>query len=250
MSNAIEKDSMSDQPIRRAAGLPLACFTDAAIKPSAPERIEGVIFDLDGTLLDSMPWWENLGENYLIARGKTPAPDIRRHFKRMTLEQSAVFLREEYGLAESVEAICRGILDGIEHAYRDVIPLKPGVVEMLDALAAANVRMCVATATERHCAQAALKRLGVLDRFSSIFTCSEAGASKTEPLVFEAALAHLDTPRERTAVMEDSLHAIETAHAAGFPTIAVFEPSAAPEADAIETLADVYLRSFSIATAE
>lgn len=228
-------------------GFPLARFADASFGPNAPARINGAIFDLDGTLIDSMPWWENLGENYLIARGKTPHPDIRRHFKRMTLEQSAVFLREEYGLAESVDAICRGILDGIEHAYRDSIPLKQGVVEMLDAFDEAGVRMCVATATERHCAEAALARLGVLERFSAVFTCSEAGASKTEPLVFEAALAHLATPREATLVVEDSLHAIETAHAAGFPTAAVFEPSAASEAHAIETLADVYLQTFALA---
>ena len=237
---------MNDIAAPEAAGFPLARFADAALKPSAPERIVGAIFDLDGTLLDSMPWWENLGENYLIARGKTPAPDIKRHFKRMTLEQSAVFLREEYGLEESVEEICRGILDGIEHAYRDTIALKPGAEAMLDAFAACGVRMCVATATERHCAEAALARLGVLDRFSAVFTCSEAGASKTEPAVFETSLAHLGTLREATLVVEDSLHAIETAHAAGFPVAAVYEPSAAFEADAVQALADIYLRSFEL----
>lgn len=239
---------MNTSPKRTLPGFPLAHFAEARLRSDAPARIDGAIFDLDGTLIDSMPWWENLGENYLIARGKTPDPDIRRHFKRMTLEQSAVFLREEYDLEESVDAICRGILDGIEDAYRDSIPLKPGVVEMLDAFEQADVRMCVATATERHCAEAALARLGVLERFSAVFTCSEVGASKTEPLVFETALAHLATPRETTLVIEDTLHAIETAHAAGFPTAAIFEPSAAPEACAIKTLADVYLRSFALAS--
>lgn len=243
----LSKDSMNSRAISATKNFPLARFADASFGANAPTHIEGAIFDLDGTLIDSMPWWENLGENYLITRGKTPHPDIRRHFKRMTLEQSAVFLREEYGLAESVDEICRGILDGIEHAYRDTIPLKPGVAEVLDAFASAGVRMCVATATERHCAEAALARLGVLNRFSTVLTCSEVGASKTEPLVFEAALAHLGTPREATLVVEDSLHAIETAHAAGFPTAAVFEPSAAPEAHAIEALADIYLRTFSLA---
>lgn len=237
---------MTMQAAPRTEGFPLSRFADASFKASAPEHIKGVIFDLDGTLIDSMPWWENLGENYLIARGKTPHSDIRHHFKRMTLEQSAVFLREEYGLTESVDRICRGILDGIEGAYRDTIPLKPGAETMLDALAEAGVRMCVATATERHCAEAALERLGVMHRFSSVLTCSEAGASKTEPLVFEAALAHLGTPRETTIVMEDSLHAIETAHAAGFPTAAVFEPSAAVEAEAIRACADAYLHSFAL----
>lgn len=227
-------------------GFPLSRFADASFKVSAPERIQGVIFDLDGTLIDSMPWWENLGENYLIARGKTPHPDIRRHFKRMTLEQSAVFLREEYGLAESVDRICHGILDGIEGAYRNSIPLKPGAAAMLEAMADAGVRMCVATATERPCAEAALTRLGVMRYFSAVLTCSEVGASKTEPLVFEAALSHLGTPRGTTLVVEDSLHAVETARSAGFPVAAVFDPNAAPEAEAIRACADAYLHSFAL----
>lgn len=234
------------RPIATRDGFPLARFADAVAAPSAPQRIAGVIFDLDGTLIDSMPWWENLGEDYLRARGKTPAPGIRDDFKRMTLEQSARFLREDYGLEEPVEAICRGILAGIEHAYRDEIPAKPGVRAMLEALHAAGVRMCVATATERRCAEPALARLGLSDLLDTVFVCSEAGASKTEPAVFEAALAHLGTPREATLVVEDSLHAIETAHAAGFPTAAVFEPSARGDENAIRKLADIYLNSFAI----
>lgn len=236
---------MTDHPTA-PAGFALTHFAEADLRPNAPERIEGAIFDLDGTLLDSMPWWENLGENYLIARGKTPKPDIRHHFKRMTLEQSAIFLRDDYGLTESIDDICRGILDGIEHAYRDSIRLKPGTEAMLEAFAQAGVKMCVATATERHCAEMALERLGVMHHFSALYICSEVGASKTEPAVFEAALAHLGTPAAATLVMEDSLHAIETAHAMGLPTAAVNEPSAASDAPAIREIADIYLDSFAL----
>lgn len=231
---------------REHNGFPLASFAHADIRPSAPGIIEGVIFDLDGTLLDSMPWWENLGENYLISRGKTPAHDIRHHFKRLTLEGSARYMKEEYGLEESIAEISAGILAGIEHAYRDSIPLKPGVIEMLEAFSRSGVRMCVATATEHHCAQAALERLEVLHYFSAVFTCSEVGASKTEPLIFDISLAHLETPCETTFVMEDSLHAIETARRAGFPTIAVHEAASASDEAAIRRIADVYLDSFGL----
>lgn len=54
--------------------------------PSAPQCVHGAIFDLDGTLLDSMPWWDDLGERYLRSLGKTPEPNIRYHFKRLTME--------------------------------------------------------------------------------------------------------------------------------------------------------------------
>lgn len=223
---------------------PTRQFAAAHTRAHAPSSIEGVIFDLDGTLLDSMPWWEGLGENYLIARGKTPEPDIRVHFKRLTLEGSARYMQQTYGLTESVEEIARGIMAGIDNAYRTEIPLKPGVASALEQLASAGVAMCVATASERDVVEAALERLGIAHYFSALFTCGEVGASKTEPLIFEMALAHLGTRREATLVMEDSLHAIETAHAAGFPTCAIAEPTSADDLPAILKLADFYIESF------
>ena len=215
------------------------------VRPSAPEAIEGAIFDLDGTLLDSMPWWDDLGERYLRSRGKTPKPDIRYHFKRLTMEGSAQYMKETYGLEESIDEICRGVMAGIECAYRDCIACKPGVVDMLEALRDAGVRMCVATATRRDCALAALERLDIAHFFSAVFTCTEVGASKTEPKIFEVALSHLATPRERTLVFEDSLHAIETAHAAGFPVALIDEPANAADKENSLALADIYLKRFT-----
>lgn len=221
-------------------------IAEAHYEGTLPCGITGAIFDLDGTLLDSMPYWENLGENYLVRCGKTPHPDIRFHFKRLTLEGSAIFMKREYGLEESIEDIAWGIMAGIKDAYFESIPLKPGVAVMLESLRERDVRMCVATATERPCAEAALERLGIAQYFSHVFTCSEAGASKTEPLIFEQALAHLGTPRASTVVFEDALHAMETAHAAGFPLVAVSEPASAEDSQAIRELADVYVHQFGI----
>lgn len=219
-------------------------ITEARYEGTLPHGIEGAIFDLDGTLLDSMPYWENLGENYLVKCGKTPHPDIRFHFKRLTLEGSAIFMKREYGLEESIEEIAAGIMAGIQDAYFESIPLKPGAAVMLEELHERGVLMCVATATERPCAEAALERLGIAQYFSHVFTCSEAGASKTEPLIFEQALAHLGTPRASTVVFEDALHAMETAHAAGFPLVAVSEPASKDDLQAIRELADVYVHQF------
>ena len=213
--------------------------------PSAPQCVHGAIFDLDGTLLDSMPWWDDLGERYLRSLGKTPEPNIRYHFKRLTMEGSAHYMKETYGLEQSIEEICTGVMSGIEFAYRDCIQCKPGVVDMLEALSNAGVAMCVATATRRDCALAALERLDILKYFSALFTCTEVGASKTEPDIFELALSHLGTPRETTFVFEDSLHAIETAHAATFPVMLIDEPASAGDAKACQALADVRLKNFT-----
>ena len=106
--------------------------------PSAPQHAHGAIFDLDGTLLDSMPWWDDLGERYLRSLGKTPEPDIRYHFKRLTMEGSARYMKETYGLEQSIEEICTGVMSGIEFAYRDCIQCKPSVVDMLEAMRATS----------------------------------------------------------------------------------------------------------------
>ena len=209
------------------------------------DHMQGAIFDLDGTLLDSMPFWENIGEDYLIERGKTPLPDIRAQFKRMTLEESSRYMKETYGLEESVEEISEGILSCIQDDYFTTIPLKHGVREALEVLRNRGIKMCVATASERICVEAALNRLGVLDMFSAVFTCSEVGAGKTQPDIFEVALEHLGIPREKTFVFEDTLHAMETASQAGFPIVAVQEPHALPDLSEIQQLCTTYLDDFT-----
>ena len=217
-----------------------------AIRPSElPQHIEGAIFDLDGTLLDSMPYWDDLGERYLRARGKTPNPDVRKYFKTLTMEGSAIYMKETYGLTESIQEIFDGVMDGIRDAYRDEIPLKPGVAEMLELFAQQGVHMCVATASERDCVDNALNRLGIMKYFSAIYTCTETGLDKNSPAIFNMALEHLGTKRERTWVFEDSLHAIEAAKQGDFPIIAINEPASAPEQEQIRSLSHVYVNSFT-----
>lgn len=226
-------------------GFPISKLNADIVRSSAPAFIEGAIFDLDGTLIDSMPWWEDLGEAYLRRRGKTPAPDVRRHFKRLTMEEAAHYMQETYGLKESIEEICEGVMSGIVNAYREEIPLKPGAAELLRALHDAGVRMCIATATEPYCAYPALERLGIRDYFQDILICSELHTSKTQPFIFQHVLELLGTAKERTLVFEDALHAIEGAHAAGLPVLAVEENGSAADREAIIAEADIYCCSFA-----
>lgn len=209
-----------------------------------PIDVRGVIFDLDGTLFDSMPYWENLGEDYLRSRGKTPAPDIRAQFKRRTLEGSAAYMKEAYSLEEPVEEVIFGIVAGIERPYRELIPLKPGVREMLDALDDNGIPMGIATATDYDLARAALERLGVWNRFGFLHTCGTVGSDKNDPRIFNLSRERLGTPLSQTVVMEDSLHAIETAKRAGFPIIGVLDPAAKREREQIIQLSDATIASF------
>ncbi|MEG1778686.1 MAG: HAD family phosphatase [Oscillospiraceae bacterium] len=207
-------------------------------------KIKGAIFDLDGTLLDSMFIWNTIGEAYLMDRGITPEEGLNDKFNTMSIIQAAEYYREHYPLSESVEEIIDGINRMIDHFYADTIVLKKGVLEMLKALKADGVKMCIATATDRYMVEAALKKNGIFDFFSEIFTCTEVGFGKDSPVIFQKALASLGTDKDETFVFEDALHAIETAKSAGFKVIGVYDNAAKTKQDKIKQLCDYYVTSF------
>ena len=204
-------------------------------------RIRGAIFDVDGTLLDSMFIWDTIGEAYLRSIGYQPKENLNETFKNMSLHQAARYYQTEYGVARSIDEIMDGVNAMLERYYRFEVPLKPGVAELLEWLRQGGVRLCIATATDRHLVEAALDRCGVLSCFGEIFTCNEVGHGKDEPDIFEAALRFLGTRREETLVFDDALYAVRTAKEAGFPVAAVYD-SHEKEQDKVRLLADIYLK--------
>lgn len=203
----------------------------------------GAIFDVDGTLLDSMSIWDTVGEDYLRSIGYRPRGNLNEVFKDMSLDQAARYYQAEYGVALSVEEITAGVNAMLEDFYRHRAPLKPGAGAFVEGLFRRGVRLCIATATDRYLVEAALERCGVLSRFERIFTCGEVGHGKDEPDIFEAALRFLGTERSKTVVFEDALYAARTAKKAGFRLAAVYDVHEKGQAE-IRRLADLYLENF------
>ncbi len=208
-------------------------------------KISGAIFDLDGTLLDSMPVWQDIGIKYLKLIGKTPREDIYEALRPVSLVQAAEYLIAEYDVNLTVAEIIDNVNKLIAHFYTDIIPIKPGVKEFLARLQQNGAKMCVATAADRWLVEAALRRNQVLDYFLEIFTCTEVGCGKDNPHIFYQALKSLKTPKEETYIFEDSLYAIKTAKAADFKVIAVYDPATADQRQAIAELADFAINSFA-----
>lgn len=207
-------------------------------------RIQGAIFDVDGTLLDSMAVWDTIGETYLRSIGYEPRENLNEVFKNMSLRQAACYYRSEYGVTLSTEEIMNGVNAMLEQYYRYEVSLKPEVEKLLTQFRGRGVKMCIATATDRYLVEAALSRLGVLSCFSGIFTCNEVGSGKDKPRIFEAALRFLGTEKAQTFVFDDALYAIRTAKAAGFPVAAVRD-SHEKEQTAIRAMADIYLEDLA-----
>lgn len=185
--------------------------------------LKGAIWDLDGTLLDSMSAWDHVGENYLRSQGIEPEPDLDEAIAAMSLHQAADYFIEHYSVKQTRDELIKGAVAIVDDFYRYDAQLKPNVTELLAQLHQAGVKMCIATATERSLVETALKRCGVLQYFSEIFTCSSVGAGKDEPTIYREAMSFLGTDRSNTIVFEDSLHALTTAKNDGFYVTAVYD---------------------------
>ena len=206
--------------------------------------VKGASFDLDGTLLDSMFIWDTFGEEYLKTLGIEPRENLAETFKTFTLEQAAAYYREHYGVTHSVSAIVNDINNMVSEIYRAKVKLKSGVKEFLKRLYDNGVKMCVATVTDRPIAEEVLKRLGVLEYFSAIFTCAEVGYNKETPEIYRFALKHLETKKEETVVFEDVLHALTTAKDDGFKVAAVYDAHESRQ-EQMKEISDYYITDFS-----
>lgn len=199
------------------------------------------IFDLDGTLLNSTPMWEQLGARYLSNLGKTAEPDLAQKLNALSLEEGARYLRSRYELSFSAEEIHRHLTRMTEDYYTTEVRLKDDAAKLLALLRARCVHMSIATAGSERLAWAALSRLGAADFFGGIASCENYG-SKRSPDVYLAAADLIYALPEETAVFEDSLFAVQTAHRAGFTTVAVKDVSESNQT-ALKNTADFYAES-------
>lgn len=182
------------------------------------------IFDMDGTLVDSMAYWQDLEREFLVKKGITQGLDeILEQTKPMTLQESSTLFIERYHVEGTPEQLAAEMDAIMEEHYRTDILIKPGVKEYLDKLQAQGVAMCVASATPRHLVQICLERLGLAHYFSFLLSCVEVGAGKNHPHVFLEAARRLGCAPAEAAVFEDAIYAVRTAHAAGFHVVAVYD---------------------------
>ena len=206
--------------------------------------LKGAIFDLDGTLLDSMFIWDTAGEVYLRSIGIEPREDLQKVLKPMSLLQSATYIREKYSIPLTVEEIMDGVNRTVEGFYFHTVQPKEGVIAFLEQMKKQEVRMCIATATDRYQVEAALKRCGIEPFFSEIFTCTDVGHGKDEPIIFQKAMDYLGTTKANPIVFEDAYHAAKTAKADGFITVAVFDSHETKQVE-LHSVSDCFIENFT-----
>lgn len=206
--------------------------------------IKGAIFDVDGTILDSMGIWDEAGIRYLRSKGIEAPKNLGDILFAMTITEAAVYLKETFALKERTDDIEQGILDTVKDYYYEEAPLKNNVAEVLELLERNQIPMAVASSSEKAHIEAAFQRLGILPYFQAIYTCGEVGEGKESPLIFEKACEALGRKPEETYVFEDALHAIHTAKKAGFQTVGIYDRYSEKDQKEIQKTADVYIRNW------
>ena len=190
-------------------------------------NIKAAIFDMDGTLINSLIFWDELwtafGERYLNDKTFRPTKEDDKKVRTLILKDAMELIHKNYHIGENGAELLNYTNQLLAEFYNNKVELKEGVREFLEHLLKSGVKMCVATATEAEYVDLAMKRLGLEKYFLKLFSCGDIGKGKEEPDIFLLAQNFLGSSVEETWVFEDSLVSIETATKIGMPTVGIYD---------------------------
>lgn len=197
---------------------------------------------MDGTLVNSMQYWQHLGRDYLADCGiLSPSEELMNSIKPLTQLECAKVFKQEFNIPGTPEHIADEMNARMETHYRNDVTPKNGITDYLKNLKEKGARLCTASATEIRYVDLCLSRLALRDNFDFLLSCEQVGAGKAHPDVYFEAARRLGATPEETAVFEDSLIALKTAKKAGFYTVGIYDETCAEEWDEIKSIADEFI---------
>lgn len=187
------------------------------------KNIEGAVFDLDGTLLDSSWVWEKVDEKFLGDRGFQVPDDYVDEISPLGAERAAVYTIERFGLNEDKDDIVREWIEMAKKEYATEVVCKPYAKEFLEELHKINIKMAVATSSDRELFMKTLEREGILKYFQKIVTVDEVERGKGYPDIYEEAARRIKVNPHKCLVFEDILAGVTGASLGEFNVVAVFD---------------------------
>lgn len=209
-----------------------------------PAGKKGAIFDLDGTLLDSMGVWRRIDEDFLGKRGIRVPDDYLKAITAKNFKDAADYTIERFGLKESADAIMTEWFDMAIDAYTNDVALKPFVKEYMQMLRENDVKIAAATSSDARLFEPCLKHHGIYEWFDAFSVTAEVKRGKGYPDVYENAAEKLGLKAADCVVYEDILKGVEGAKLGGFYVIGVEDVHSSYEKEEIQKEADRYITTF------
>lgn len=206
--------------------------------------MRGVIFDVDGTLLNSMDVWWKLINNFFKERGADLSDEEARNIKEMTLDESLPMIIDRLKLNISANELLEEFKKRMFTEYAENIPLKTGADEYIRSLHKKGVKIALATSGYEAFCKTAFTRLGIWQYIDACAFSAEVGVNKSNPDVYLLASKRIGIPPEECIVFEDIVSGISGAKKGGFKTCAVYDDTNADETDRLKSLADFYITNW------
>ena len=204
------------------------------------------VFDLDGTLFDSMPFWNELDARFLKRRGVDTVPeDYLLAIAHLGAAETANYTIKRFGLDATPEELMTEWHNDAVRFYSEEVSLKEGAEDYLRMLHGKGVKLAVATASSSDIYMPALERCGIKELFCAFAEVGECRRRKGFPDVYELACSRMGASAAETVVFEDICIAVKGAKAGGFRTVGVYDETSARDAELIKAEADEYITGFS-----
>jgi HAD superfamily hydrolase (TIGR01509 family) len=202
------------------------------------------IFDLDGTLLDSMGVWAQVDADFLAKRGITVPPDYMEAISSMTFHETAAYTVKRFSLQDSIEDLMREWNDMAAYAYCHTVRMKPHAKEFLITLRERGAKLAVATSLSAELCAPVLRNNGIDNFFEVICRTDEVGYGKSHPDVFLITAQKINVPPQDCLVFEDILSAVKSAKSAGMSVCAVYDKASENDWKQIKAEADYAIVDF------
>ncbi len=208
------------------------------------DNYEAVLFDLDGTLIDSMWMWPAIDVEYLAKFDLEVPDDLGRAIDGMSFTETAIYFKERFNIADSVESIKETWHHMAHDIYCTKVPLKKGVLKFLDYLKNKGMKIAIGTSNSIELASDVLKAVSIDKYFDTVVTACMVSAGKPKPDIYLKAANNLGVTPDKCLVFEDIPQGIMAGKNAGMTAIAIEDDYSISMTEEKRQLADYYIKDF------